>query len=305
MKNKLSVTIGIPAYNESANIENVLMSIIIQKENYCIVDKIIVFSDGSTDGTNDIVIKISKDDKRVELASTSKRNGKSFQLNRLYKMATSDICLQFDADIILSNDDVVDNMIKPFLTSSDLTVLSGNNIPLPGKTFVEKLTNGSDLLWSEVRLNFNSGENIYNSSGCITAIRRSFYQTYRIPEGTVADQQYLYLRCVTSGGRFSIAKNAVVNYRSPNNLKDFFKQAGRSLHEKNQIDPLFDEDISKYYFIPSSIKRWAIIKRMVTHPIMTSGAILLQIILRFLPTKKDVPENGLWTMITSTKKIEG
>ncbi|MDD2807154.1 MAG: glycosyltransferase [Patescibacteria group bacterium] len=303
MNKKLSVTIGIPAYNEEANIEQVLKSILTQKETFCEIKKIIVLSDGSSDKTNEIVVRMSHQNSKISLEVTNERKGKAYQLNKLYSLCDSNISLQFDADIVLFDDNVVDNMVYPFTTNNNITVISGNNIPLPGKTFIEKLTNGSDLLWQEVRLNYLDGRNIYNSSGCITAIRKSFLNSYKIPAGTVADQQYLYLSCVTSGGQFWVAKNAIVKYRSPSNLKDFFRQASRSLNEKKQIELMFSENIDHHYYIPRKIKYIAIIKRLLTSPIITSGAIMLQIILRFLPNQEAIPKNGLWTMIKSTKKI--
>ena len=55
MYKKPTVTIGIPAYNEEANIKNLLDSILSQIQNNFIIDEIIVVSDGSSDKTADIV----------------------------------------------------------------------------------------------------------------------------------------------------------------------------------------------------------------------------------------------------------
>ena len=51
MRKKLTVTIGIPAYNEEANVRNLLVSLLAQKETNFKLQEIIVVSDGSTDKT--------------------------------------------------------------------------------------------------------------------------------------------------------------------------------------------------------------------------------------------------------------
>jgi len=55
MKKLITVSIGIPAYNEEANIGKLLSSLIKQKEAGFIIKEIIVVSDQSTDKTDEIV----------------------------------------------------------------------------------------------------------------------------------------------------------------------------------------------------------------------------------------------------------
>ena len=52
---KLTVTIGIPAYNEEKNIGRLLRALLRQKTNGLSIKKIIVISDASTDKTSQIV----------------------------------------------------------------------------------------------------------------------------------------------------------------------------------------------------------------------------------------------------------
>ena len=51
MNKKPTVTIGIPAHNEEANIANMLNSVISQEQKSFFLEKIIVALDGCTDNT--------------------------------------------------------------------------------------------------------------------------------------------------------------------------------------------------------------------------------------------------------------
>lgn len=56
---KLTVTIGIPAYNEEQNIGHLLVNIFNQSTSIAILDEIIIVSDGSTDNTIKAIKKIT------------------------------------------------------------------------------------------------------------------------------------------------------------------------------------------------------------------------------------------------------
>jgi glycosyltransferase involved in cell wall biosynthesis len=58
--NKLTVTIGIPAYNEEKSISNLLDSIIEQTQKDYVLEKVIVACDGCTDKTSEVVSEYVK-----------------------------------------------------------------------------------------------------------------------------------------------------------------------------------------------------------------------------------------------------
>jgi len=80
-KNRPSLQIAIPAYNEERTIENVLARILAQNRNSFALDKIVVYSDGSTDRTPDIVNRVSRAHKEVSLLEKRERRGKANILN--------------------------------------------------------------------------------------------------------------------------------------------------------------------------------------------------------------------------------
>lgn len=109
---KMSVSIGIPAYNEESNIKYLLESILKQKPLSYYLKEIIVLSDGSTDKTEYIVKKMIHQYPVIKLINDGKRLGHTGRLNQLYKLNTSDILIQVDADVQLAHYLSIENMIK-------------------------------------------------------------------------------------------------------------------------------------------------------------------------------------------------
>jgi glycosyltransferase involved in cell wall biosynthesis len=64
---KISVSIGIPAYNEEKNIGRLLTAILNQKTYNVEIDQIVVVSSGSTDKTDTIVEDFTRKDSRIVL----------------------------------------------------------------------------------------------------------------------------------------------------------------------------------------------------------------------------------------------
>jgi len=60
MENKLNVDVCICAYNEEANISNLLTALLNQKTKLIEISNIVVVSSGSTDKTNDITKEFIK-----------------------------------------------------------------------------------------------------------------------------------------------------------------------------------------------------------------------------------------------------
>jgi glycosyltransferase involved in cell wall biosynthesis len=110
MKNKIHITIGIPAYNEEVSIKRVLDSLLRQKHEMFVLDEIIVVSDGSTDETDTIVM--SYKNQKIRLVKNKKRMGKNYSLNYLFKHVTSTLLVILDADVQISDTRLVSKLVK-------------------------------------------------------------------------------------------------------------------------------------------------------------------------------------------------
>ncbi|MBU0569487.1 glycosyltransferase family 2 protein [Patescibacteria group bacterium] len=302
MKNKPTVTIGIPAHNEEANIGYLLKSILKQKGNF-VIEKIYVLCDGCTDATVEKVGEIAKKHSIITVLNDGKRKGKTGRLNQLYRLNKSKFVFNFDGDIILKSDRVVELMVSAFKTKN-VVLVSGNNQPVKAETLVERIYNAGFKTWYEIRRDYLSGNNVRNIHGCAVALRGSFAKTFEYPLTILSgDQGFVFMAAKVQKKSFRFEKNAVVLFRSVNNLRDFFLQATRNLDIKDNVAKSFGDQVYGEYVIPIKFKLKGIVKTLFSDPIFTTLALILRLSLNVFPRKQLEVENGSgWEMVKSTKK---
>jgi cellulose synthase/poly-beta-1,6-N-acetylglucosamine synthase-like glycosyltransferase len=108
------ISILISAYNEAKHIEATVRNKLAQ--DYTGEYEILVASDGSTDGTDEIVTRVAADDARVRLIRQEPRQGKTAALNQLIELATGEIVIFSDANSLYRADTVrllVENFADP------------------------------------------------------------------------------------------------------------------------------------------------------------------------------------------------
>lgn len=302
LEKNYTLTIGIPAHNEAQNIQFLLESLLQQTSSFYILEKIIVICDGCTDETEAIVKYFSSNQPVVTVINDQQHIGKSERLNQLYRMNTSDILITIDADLIIGNNYVLDEMVRHFDTD-EVAVVSGNSHPMPGENNIERMINTWYEFWYEVRHAYNQGDNIHNLHGAILALRKSFADTIIYPVGTIANSQYLYFAIKAKQSGFYFAKEAVVYFYSPNTLRDYLLILNRYSAERRKNAEIFGEWIYKEYTIPKIYKIKALLKTFASHPVLITFAFLFHIWRKkIFTTRSSVKSTGLWQIVKSTKR---
>lgn len=303
MKRNLSriykITVGIPAFNEEANIKRLLKSLISQKlpANFQL-EEIKVVSDGSTDKTADKVKSIKE--KRLKLYNYSERLGKNARLNQLFKNLSGDILVLFDADTLISDQKVLANLTKPFSQIEKLGLVAGNAQPLEAKTLIEEAVNNFIHSLNFMKSRINMGNNIFSVRGPIIAMSKEFVGRVTLPLN-VPDDRYLYLKCLQLGFNFFYSDKASVFFRSPQTLKDQINQGLRFLTDKQNLYKYFDSKlIDSCYFVPAKLKIGMLIFQILKNPFayLTMKFIHLQIL-----RAKNRKLNHKWSMVLSSKKL--
>ena len=108
------ISILISAYNEAKHIEATVRNKLSQ--DYTGEFEILVASDGSTDGTDEIVTRLAGEDARVRLIRQEPRQGKTAALNKLIEMAAIEVVIFSDANSLYRADTVrllVENFADP------------------------------------------------------------------------------------------------------------------------------------------------------------------------------------------------
>lgn len=298
---KPTVTIGIPAYNEAANIKNLLQSIFNQQQQNYVLEKIIVVSDGSSDQTNQIVKKLQNIWPLIELYEDGLRLGKTKRINQIFLLNRSQFIINLDADVTLADKQSLDHLMTG-VSDQRVIMAAGNYLPRISGGWVNRITTTADKLWYLARKDYKNGDNIFNSSGSIRVIRGNVVEKLMIPKQIVADQQYLFLKSKEYGG-FRFIKEAVVWYQSPTKLKDFLGQARRALTEGRQLTNIFGDKIRQEYKLPWQLMLKAIFQQLLNDPLFTSLALGLLVMVRISPRVDTSWElTGVWQTAESTKK---
>ena len=111
-----TLTVGIPAYNESADIERVVRGFLATA--YPNLIEVIVADGGSTDNTEDIVKKLSLEDPRVKLIHNPLKI-QSAGLNAIIKESKGDIFLRADAHSDYASD-YIERCVEALIESKAL-----------------------------------------------------------------------------------------------------------------------------------------------------------------------------------------
>jgi len=197
-----TVSLIIAAYNEAhsirAKLENVL-AMTYPRERL----EVLVASDGSNDGTNEIVQEYA--DRGIRLLALP-RQGKAAALNTTVAIATGDILVFSDANSMYAPD-AIQALARPF---ADPTVggVAGNQCYIKQKH--KRVTNaGEHSYWDFDRklkeLQSESG-NAISATGAIYAIRRSLFQP--APAG-VTDDFTISTGVIAQGYRLVFAPDAI------------------------------------------------------------------------------------------------
>lgn len=139
-ENYPTITVLCPAYNEVDIIEEKIHSFL--NLNYP-ADKIhmIVISDDSTDGTNEVVERYL-DTNRISLVIQKPRQGKQAGHNLVRPTIKSDYVLSTDANSIFHPDSVIE-LVKTMLSSSDIGITTGEVLYIKN----ESGDSGESLYW--------------------------------------------------------------------------------------------------------------------------------------------------------------
>lgn len=263
---KPTVSIGIPAYNEEANIKNLLTALLSQKQDDFEILEIIVISDGSSDNT--VKEAESVPSAKISIIDNVERKGKTESQNEILKIFKGDILLLLDADIIPKEGLFVSNLVKPFSINPKVGLVGGKVSPLSSENFFEKVINFSAVMKQEIAESINDGDNIYLCHGRSRALSKDFSKQLKWPK-IYGEDAYSYLISKEKGFEFYYQPEAEILYRSPQTLTDHLRQSVRFTHSQNSLNKFFNRKILKEsYRIPKTILIKKALKYFLKNPIL-------------------------------------
>jgi poly-beta-1,6-N-acetyl-D-glucosamine synthase len=183
------VTVLIPAHNEERWIARKI-------ENALALDypteklQILVASDGSTDGTVDIVQKYAN--RGVELNHALQRTGKTATLNRVVPTAKGAVVLLTDCNALLQPDSV--RLLIRHFQDPDVGCVTGERVCLPTESSASE---GEGLYWRyEAWIKHSESQlgSCLGSNGQVLAFRKILYPTIPV----IGDDFYIPMKILVS-----------------------------------------------------------------------------------------------------------
>lgn len=299
---KVSITVGVPAHNEEANIKYLIENIMAQRGNF-MLEKVIIACDACTDKTEENVHAMQNMYPNIiECWNDGKHLGKSLRLNQIFASANTDIIVTFDADIKCNSDEVIAELVKPMLNSSDVVLVSGRSEPTKPVSFVQKVAYTGFKIWDDLR-NSVIGADMYFFEGSVRAFREILYKEIKFPRAS-ADDAYPYLYCMQKGYKMAFAPRAIIKYTAPTSYVDYLKQISRILRSEDVHTNNFDSHFTnKFYVIKTRHKLKMLAHYLILNPFWTSMYLLFLILPKInYRLRRNKIDDGKWAVATSTKK---
>lgn len=214
-----SVSVIIPVRNGERWIRRKLESVLAQDYPKDLLD-ILVVSDGSTDGTEDVVRSFSTQGVRL---LTVPAGGKPAALDAAFPLVEGELLLLTDVRQILRADCL--KRLVSCMADPSVGVVSGNLLIRGGNTEEEESTG---LYWryeSWIRRNLGKVDSLLGATGPIYLVRRSLVKP--IPPDQLLDDVYLPLSIHLQGYRLVLEEEAVA-YDEPTGLGSEFRRKVRT-----------------------------------------------------------------------------
>lgn len=302
---KLEVSIGIPAYNEEANIGYLLHALLAQKEKNFTLKEIIVVSDGSTDKTEAIIRSFT--DPRIKVIHDNKRLGQQIRQNQILKMYKSEILVLMEADTLPVDDYCINELVKPFAfhLSFNLGMVVGDTFSIAPETFFETILFHGTKLKKTIFTTWRNSNNLYSCSGhTAKALSRHFASQISWPKD-VPEDAYTYLLIRKLKFEMLKQKSAKIYMKNVSNIQDQIKQSIKFTSGKCALKKYFESSfLHQEYSIPVSIKIRCLFSAFIREPFWVT-LYFFEVITNRVLTLGFTKFNELYIPYESSKKIYG
>jgi cellulose synthase/poly-beta-1,6-N-acetylglucosamine synthase-like glycosyltransferase len=219
--------------------------------------QILIGSDGSQDGTNEIAAEFR--DRGVELFEFQPRRGKMATVNRLVASANGDICVFSDVSEVFDLDAL--RKLARHFADPKIGAVTGNHIYRSTKT---GLGRGTAFYWRFQRFLQRVESRVYSIFACdgtIYACRRELFPYP--PDDTIDDDVAVPLGIIGRGKRVIFEPEAIARGEVLSETRRFLRQKIRSQAGKYQIFSRFPR-----MFIPWPPQRWWIFASHSVLPVL-------------------------------------
>lgn len=301
---RLSITIGIAAYNAEKNIRPMLNALRRQIEKTARIESIIVYSDASADHT----VSESRlvDDPRVLVIDAPERKGFANALLSLMRLSKTEWTVLLNDDIQIADDSFIEKLAAAAASVPNAGLLSGNPQPLRPKNFIERAAVSAFRAYEQIRYKVQDGHNQFTCDGKVLALSKRLFQTMTIPS-KYADMgnvdAFLYFSCLESGLTYRHVKEAIVYGRYPSTVRDYVRWTVRNNSDKFVLRQRFGGIVDREYQKPLPWSLYFQGLEFLRNPI---GALFIFTVGQYAAYKARSDNAGVtatWDVVTTSKNL--
>ncbi|HET9342474.1 MAG TPA: glycosyltransferase [Candidatus Eremiobacteraceae bacterium] len=227
----MNASVVVPAYQEEASIGALLDTLREQETRTHAIGEILVFDDGSTDATAEVVRGRAQRDRRIRLLCGSPRVGRADACNALFAQALGDATVKFDADVI-PRAGAVDALCDALARGASMSF--GVCEPLSRRrSFVAR---GSAHAARIVRMLQRGPRGADFAVGRILALRGDVARSFAVPGDVTNEDHWLSLKVRAGGGIVALAPDASCRFFAPDTFDDYRRQSNRVREGERQLE---------------------------------------------------------------------
>jgi poly-beta-1,6-N-acetyl-D-glucosamine synthase len=213
-------SVVVPAYNEAANIETVLTSLLKQETRHAQLTEIIVVASGCTDDTADKAKAVGRGKPGVHVHVQERRAGKVAAINHYLRVRDprAEIIVCTSADLRIEPD-VLERIAEYFSANPDVGMVGARPVPdNDGKTIMGRMV---QLIWDmHHRISLHSPK-----MGELVAFRANLVE--QVSELSVVDEASVEDIVRSKGKQLGYVPEARVINHGPERWEEFFEQRRR------------------------------------------------------------------------------
>ena len=290
-----SISVGVMAYNEEANIKHLLNSLKKQCMKHGRIKEIIVIASGCTDKTVDIVRYSMLDDDRITLFLQPYRKGKASAVNLFLSKAAADILVLESGDTI-PQDGAFDSLIAPF---SDASVGMTGARPIPINSRSTFIGFAVHLIWF-----LHHKISLQNPKMGELVAFRNFINS--IPVNTAVDEASIEAIVKQAGYQIRYVPDAIVSNKGPDNVSDLLIQRRRIAAGHRQLFHALNYKVSTQnilMILDILIRQKKRSMRKIVWTFLTIGIEAIARLLGYFDSFLGKKRHTIWDVASSTKRL--
>ena len=245
MKPKPTITVLIPAYNEEENIEKCIRSVLEQEQETYILEKILVVSDGSTDGTVNLVASI--DSHLIKSIEWDANRGIGAVVDYAFQNTHSDFLFKLDGDLTLNSTRAIENTLdQRSKTNADLFFVR-QNYPEPSSSLLDRYIHRiHGYVYKKKLLPLLKGDQ-YLQTHIVGSylLKKTLYKKITVPQNVITEDVYIFYTSQQQGFKTSYTSDPHVYFAYPESWS----------HHINQITR-WDTSVLGDYFAGSFMRKY-------------------------------------------------